>query len=395
VNYSVSLKTYIAGGKAVQTDILTLPVSTPVEREIIDFVDYTGRTNAKDIVTIKPRVSGFLVKAFFKEGADVKKGDNLFEIDPRPYHAQLKAAEAAVAQQDASLRYAKATIERFKAIAKKQPGAVSDREIDQYYTQELQAIASLDLAKANLDAAKLDLDWCFVQSPIDGRVSRFYLTAGNMVKKDQTSLTTVMSMDPMYVYFDMDEATLLRIKNAIHEKKIVVPKGGLAVEMRLAGYDKKRFDGTINFFDSRVDPRTGSISVRGVFENPRLEGGDYLMAPGMSARVRLPISAKRTELLVIERAIGTDQGIKFVYVVDADNKVQFRRVVLGSLQGDGLRVIAQGLKKDDRILIGGLQQVRPKMTIQPELMTMPSPDNPAAPVITDPAKKPGEKENEK
>jgi multidrug efflux system membrane fusion protein len=371
-------------------------------------------------VTVQPRVTGYLLKMPFEEGADVKQGETLFEIDSRPYHAQLKAAEAAVAQNVASVSYAKATNDRFKAAAKTLTGAVAERELDQYKALEEQALANLDLAKANLESAKLNYEWCVVKSPIDGRISRYKLTIGNLVNQDTTSLTTVVSVDPMYVYFDMDEPTLMRIKDAISQKKIILPKASreslqtlvartvgtmgsplcgpwlsgslilsgrtgadMKVEMGLPGDDKKRYDGTINFFDNVVDPGTGSISVRGVFENPRVAGGPHLLVPGMFVRVRLPIGEKRNELLVIDRAITSDQGLKAVFVVDAENKVQSRRVVLGSLLDDGLRVITQGLKKDDKVLIGGLQQVRPQMVIRPELTSMPTLDTPATPIVTD------------
>jgi multidrug efflux system membrane fusion protein len=395
-----------------------LPVSHPIEREVTDFIDYTGRTNARHAVTIQPRVTGYLLKMPFKEGADVKKGELLFEIDPRPYQAQLKAAEAAIAQNVAGLKYAKATNERFKELNKKQIGAVSERELDQYQAQEDQAIANLDLAKANLLSAQLNLEWTKVVSPIDGYISRYYLTVGNLVNQDVTQLTTVVSVDPMDVYFDMDEPTLFRIKQAINDGKISLPRentesvpqiaartmlllgsplhapllassillpGRLGADMKvmmgLPGDDVYRYEGTINFFDNQVNPGTGSISVRGRFENPRVGGATYLLAPGMFVRVRLPIGDPQQELLVIDRAVTSDQGLKYVYVIDADNKVEARRVTTGSLQEDGLRVITQGLKKDDWVLVGGLQQVQPRRKITPEQGSMPSLNAPAIPVL--------------
>ena len=392
-----------------------VPVSRPVQRLVTEYVDYTGRTNAKDSVIIQPRVTGYLTKMAFEEGKDVKADDILFEIDPRPYQAQYEAALAAVAQNEAGLTYAKVTNQRFKEIAKKQKDAVSERELDQYRAQEEQALASLNFARANLISAKLNLEWTVVKSPIDGRISRYYLTKGNLVNQDVTQLTTVVSLNPMYVYFDMDEPTLLRIKRAINEGRIspsrsspsslpylasstvglayapLTPGGLLATFAALAGTDAPVLMGmqgeegyphfgAINFIDNQVSPGTGSISVRGAFPNPIPEGGStYLLTPGMFVRVRLPIGQPQEELLVIDRAVTSDQGLKYVYVIDADNKVEARRVSTGALQEDGLRVITQGLKKDDWVLVGGLQQVRPRMTVPTERVTMPSLSEPAIP----------------
>jgi multidrug efflux system membrane fusion protein len=191
-----------------------VPVSKPVQRSVTDFADCTGRASAKDFVTVQPRVTGYLVKTAFKEGAEVKAGDVLFEIDPRPYQAQAAAAKARVVHAEASLKYAKAVNARFKEIAKKQPAAVSERELDQYQAQEEQAVAALELDKANLDVAMLNLEWTVVRAPIAGHVGRWNLTVGNLVKQDETKLTTLVSTDPMYVNFEVDERTILRIRGA-------------------------------------------------------------------------------------------------------------------------------------------------------------------------------------
>ncbi len=406
----------------------TVPVAPPERRAVTDYVEYTGRTNAVHAVTIQPRVTGLLITrdaqgqpsfegSFpFKEGDHVKAGDLLFEIDPRPYKAQFDAANAQAKQNKAGLDYAVSTNKRFKELAKKQPDAVSARELEQYEALEKQASAALDLVNANVASAQLNYDWTKIKAPISGRISRYFLTPGNLVNQDATQLTTLVSMDPIYVYFDMDEPTLLRIKRAINEGSIRPPRqdvlsipvlgssvfglltgptgrrdlaalagvmpGRVApdvtLDMGLAGEGGYPHKGTVNFIDNQVNAGTGSISIRGIFNNPQPAGGTYLIVPGMFVRVRMPIGQPREELLVIDRAITSDQGLKYVYVVDADNKVQARGVKLGSLQDDGLRVIAHGLAKDDQVLVGGLQQVRPGMTIQPEfLKSMPSLTAPA------------------
>jgi membrane fusion protein, multidrug efflux system len=406
-------------GKQPADTTLTLPVAHPVQKEVTDYIDYTGRTNAKHNVIVQPRATGYLVAMPFKEGDYVTEGEMLFRIDPKPYEAQLKAAKASVAQNEATLRYAVATNKRFKEARKKQPDAVSERELDQYQAQEEQAAANLDLARANLESAKLNLEYTEVRAPISGQISRYYLTLGNLVNQDVTQLTTVVSMDPMYVNFDMDEPTLMRIKEAIKEGKVKLPSEGpdtpltasvqamanLAIPMQgrlgaagalvplagggadmrvlmgLPGDETPNREGVINFFDNQVNPGTGSIQVRGKFPNPLIGQNVHLLAPGMFVRVRLPIGPKTPSLLVIDRAVVSDQGRKYIYILDADNKVEQRKVTVGSLQDDGLRVITQGLKKDDWVLIGGLQQVRPNMPIKPDQESMPTLATPATPAV--------------
>jgi multidrug efflux system membrane fusion protein len=384
------------GSKVTAPDAPPVPVARPVQKLVTDYVDYTGRLNAKNSVVIQPRVTGYLVTdddndkekvAFFKEGDFVKKDQVLFKVDPRPYKTQLEAAQAAVAQNKAGLKYAKETNELYKGIAKDNPKAINARELGQYQAQEEQARANLDLAEANLKAAQLNLDWTVVKSPIDGQVSRIYLTPGNLVNQDVTQLTTVVSLDPMYVYFDMDEPTLLRIKTAINEGTIARPseESDAPVLIALAGEEfapkNKARQGTINFIDNQVNPGTGSISVRGVFPNAKPEGGTYLLVPGMFVRVRLPIGQPQEELLVIDRAITSDQGLKYLYVLDADSTVKQKPVTLGALQPDGLRVITSGLSKEDLVLVGALQQVRPGTKVQGEENSMPTLEKAAVPKV--------------
>jgi multidrug efflux system membrane fusion protein len=425
-----------------------IPVSRPEVREVTDYVDFTGRTNALNPVTIISQVTGKLVdweneetmpliatnsvgllasplqqgpwlasSALFtgafnkrpKEGGEVKKGDLLFRIDPRPYKAQMEGAKAQVQgakaqvdQAQAKERYAVANNALFKEIAKKQPMAVSARELEQYQAQEDEAKANVEIAKANveiakanLETAKLNLEWTDIKSPIDGLISRYFLTSGNLVNQNVTQLTTVVSLDPIYVYFDMDEGTYLRIKRAISEGRITHPRqsADALVWVGLQGEESYPHQGFITFVDNQVNPSTGSILVRGEFKNPRLNAGSFLMVPGNFVRVHFPIGQPQKGLLVIDRAIASNQGLKSVYVLDADDKVKERRVTLGPLQEDGLRVITQGLNPDDWVVVGGLQQVQPGLPINPEkLERMPSLGNPATPI---PTKKGGKQEGKK
>jgi multidrug efflux system membrane fusion protein len=392
-------------------------VSHPLKDLVTDFVEYTGRLNPVKSNVVTARVTGQLVDAPFKEGAYVQEDQVLFIIDPRPYQAQLEAAQAQVALNQASVKYAQATNERFKALAKKQPGAVSERELDQYQALEDQAIANLKLANANLTTAQLNLEWTKVTSPIDGHISRYYLTRGNLVIQDQTQLTTVVSQDPVYAYFDMDEATLLRIKNGINDGTILPKGNNVPIDMGLVGDEGYPRTGQLNFVDNQINPATGSISVRGEFPNPRpLIGkqsvpastaavtgllatplgpgplvapsaplfpeklGTLVLVPGMFVRIRLPIGQPHPALLVIDSAITSDQGNKYVYVLGKDNKVETKKITTGALRDDKLRVIEKGLDANDWVVIGSLQQIRPRMVIQPEQVTMPTLNTPATKV---------------
>jgi membrane fusion protein, multidrug efflux system len=349
-----------------------VPVSQPVQREVTDYVDFTGRTDAVNTVNIVPRVTGYLVKMPFKEGALVKKDDLLFEVDPRPYKAQLDQAEGQVKLYQAQLKLAKATLGRDLGIAKT-PGAVSPEKLDQDRAAVEQAEASIEAAQASLEVYKLNLSFCSVTSPIDGMVARYYLTLGNLVNQDQTLLTTVVSLDPMYAYFDMDEPTLVQIRQAIGAGKIQdYQQGNVPVAMALQGEQGYPHQGTINFINNQVNPATGSIAVRGVFPNPVLKEDVRLLSPGMFVRIHLPIGPPHSALLVIDRAIASDQGLKYVYVIDAQNRATYRRVTTGALQPDGLRVITEGLKAGEWVAVGSLQQIRPNMQVQTEKMAMPA-----------------------
>ncbi|HWY87511.1 MAG TPA: efflux RND transporter periplasmic adaptor subunit [Gemmataceae bacterium] len=355
-----------------------VPVSQAVQREVTDYVDFTGRTDAVNTVNIVPRVTGYLVKMPFKEGSLVKKDDLLFEVDPRPYQAQLDQANGQVKLYEAQLKLAKVILDRDLEIAKT-PGAISLQLLDKDRASVEEAEASVKAAQASLEVFKLNLSFCRVTSPIDGMVARYFFTLGNLVNQDQTLLTTVLSLDPMYAYFDMDEPTLVQIRQAIGAGKIKpYDKGNMAVFMGLQGEEGFPHEGTINFINNQVNPATGSIAVRGVFHNRVLQEDTRILSPGMFVRIHLPIGEPHPALLIIDRAVGSDQGLKYIYVVGAQNKAEYRRVTTGALQPDGLRVITDGLKAGEWVAVGALQQIRPNMAVQAEKTTMPSFSQPAA-----------------
>jgi multidrug efflux system membrane fusion protein len=383
------------GQKAPGVPRASMPVvnvSQPVQREVTDFVDFTGRTDSIFSVDIRPRVTGYLVRMPFKEGEEVTIGELLFEIDPRPYQAQLDQAESQVALNQAQLKLAIANFARGQNIAKT-PGAISQQDLDTFRATQEQALASVAAAQANVETYKLNLSFTHVTSPIDGMVSRYYLTLGNLVNQDQTLLTTVVSLDPMYAYFDMDEPTLLSIRRRVNEGKIkrVKDRSEIPVMMGLQGEAGFPHVGSLNFVNNRVDTSTGTITVRSVFQNPKPPNGVRLLSPGMFVRIRLPIGKPHPALLVADQCVGTDQGLKFLYVVDSQNKVQYRTVELGPLQEDGMRVIDNGIKPDDWVVVTGLQQIQPHMAVESQRTPMivpfstTLPDQPAAKTTPPPA----------
>jgi membrane fusion protein, multidrug efflux system len=351
---------------------LKVTVSQPVAREVTDHVDFTGRTEAVKSVNVVARVSGYLVKEPFKEGSDVKAGELLFEIDPRPYQAQYDMAVARVNQSAAQLRLARAVLARDEVAAKATPGSVSAQQIDQDRAAIDEAQSQIHVAQAAQEPCKLNLDFCKVTSPIDGVVSRYNLTPGNLVTQDQTVLTTIVSLDPIYTYIDINESTVLWLRRSVSEGRMK-PIAARQIPILMALPDEDGFPrkGVVDFVNNQVNPATGSALARGVFANPLLPGGQRMMLPGMFARVRLPIGQPYKALLVAERAIGSDQGLKFVYVVNARSEIEYHRVEIGALESEGLRVITNGLTTNDQVVVSGLRQIHSGVKVQPEVVAMP------------------------
>ncbi len=342
-------------------------VSYPVEREVTDYADFTARTAAVDSVEVRARVSGYLEKVNFKEGALVKKGDVLFEIDPRTYRAVLNQAEGALESAEARVLRLDADFRRAERLLSTR--AVSREDYDKTNGERAEAVGSRAALKAAVERARLDLGFTRVTAPVSGRVSRYNVTVGNLVQAGDlasgTLLTTIVSVDPMYAYFDVDERTVLRVKRLIREGKALPPDAGIPVWLGLANEAGHPHRGVINFIDNQINPRTGTQRVRGVFPNK----GEAL-APGYFARVRVPIGVPHKAVLVSDRALDTDQGRKVVYVVGKDKRVVSRPVQLGALH-DGLREVTDGLKPGERVIVTGLQQIRPGMTVTPKVVDMP------------------------
>jgi RND family efflux transporter MFP subunit len=338
-------------------------VDLPTTGEITDYEDFSGRTVAIKTIDIRARVTGYLQKINFKEkeGGDVEKGFVLFEIDPRPYQAEVLRTKANLLQAEAHLKRLKLDYQRMEKLVGSK--SISREQFDLVAGERAEAEATVESVKANLALARLNLNFTQVLAPISGRVSRTQLDPGNLVRSDETILTTIVATDPVYAYFEVDERTMLRIRRYMEEGHLESKKDqGLPVKMGLADEQGFPREGFVNFVDNRLDPNTGTLQIRGIFKN-----ADRMLSPGLFVRVRLPIGKPYRALLVSEQALGSDQGQKFVYVVDNDNKAQYRRVQVGKLQ-QGRRVIVEGLSTGERVVVSGLQRVRPGAVVEPKIL---------------------------
>jgi multidrug efflux system membrane fusion protein len=338
-------------------------VARPLAREVADYLETAGRVEAVSTVEIRARVSGYLTGAMFKEGADVQQGDLLFEIDPRPYQAKLDQALGQIELYQASLKLARATAARNEAAAKAVPGSVGQQELDQSRAAVEEAEARLKVARATVEVYKLDVAFTRVTAPISGRIGRRLVDPGNLVTVDTTALATLVSVNPMYVYFDLDERTLLQLRRM---NKSAPAAGKSAVYVGLADEQGFPHQGVLDFADNRIDPATGTLRVRAVLPNPQiLPDRQRLLSPGMFVRARLPLAEAHKALLLPEEAIGSDAGLKFVYVVNEEGKTIYRRVQTGALQ-DGLRVIVEGITPEERVVVGKMRRVRPGQIVRPQ-----------------------------
>jgi RND family efflux transporter MFP subunit len=338
-------------------------VSPPVVQAVVDYVDYTGRTDSAETVEIRARVTGFLNAVLFKDGAEVQKGAPLYEIDDREFQADLAAAKAQLAT--ALAHQEKANLDFRRAEALKAKGAITAAQYDQMLADKKEADAQVQSAKAKQDRAQLDVDFSKIAAPIAGKISRSQMTVGNLVTANTTILTSIVSVDPIYVYFDIDERTFLTLTKQVREGKLEARKDQtLAVMMGLTIDKGYPHVGTIDFLENRINPATGTLRVRGTFSNPQPAVGIRVLESGLFARIRVPISKPKQALLVTERAVGSDQGRKFLYVVNDKNEVVLRPVELGAVH-DGLRVVTEGLSAGERIIIDGIQRVRPGSEVAP------------------------------
>ncbi len=341
-------------------------VTHPTVKNVTDYFEFPGQTAPVGEVEIRARVTGYIVKVNFEDGQEVKQGDVLFEIDPRPYQAALDQARGDLARLQATLVRAETDLARTERL--RPSGAVSEDEYEDNVAQLAVAKASIQSAEANLRNAELNLEFTKVVSPIDGRVSRRRITEGNLVQPgldEAMVLTTVVTTKPVYAYFDIEEPVLLKYLGSLWQaegKSLLdqIEKLDVPVEIGLDNEAGFPHVGKLDFVDNKVNRETGSIQARGVFEDP-----NACLSPGLYVRVRIPFGPPRPALLVPDRAIGTDLKTKFLLAVDGKNVVVRRSVELGSLH-DGLREIRSGIGPEDRIIVEGLQRAQSGSTVSPK-----------------------------
>ena len=338
-------------------------VVQPTEKDLADFVEFTGRTDAVESVEIRARVSGYLTKIDFKPGKEVEAGALLFEIDPRPYDAELERSEGTLATAEASIKQAAAEMVRAESLRSK--GVSTQSDYDKAVADLAHATASVQSTKASVTKARLDQQFTRVIAPISGRIGRELITEGNLVTADNTQLTTIVSLDPIYAYFDVDERTLLEIMQRIKDKKMESARERDDVEVRLALANETGFPhvGVIDVVDNRVDVSTGTMQIRARFPN-----SNRALIPGLFVRIQFQMGPPRSRLLIPERALLQQQGQRYVYVVTSEDKIDRRNVTVGR-RDDSLRVIESGLEQGDRVVLKGQQRVRPGVKVKAETET--------------------------
>jgi multidrug efflux system membrane fusion protein len=366
---SSALTVAACGGKSgggAQPPPPQVTVAQVLEKRVKDWDEFTGRLQAVETVEIRPRVSGYIDKVAFTEGSLVKRGTLLFVIDPRPYQADYDRAAADVKRFKTALELGHIELTRVQHL--KESGAVSQEELDERLSTVAQAEANVAGSTAALEAAALNLNFTKVISPIDGRVSRAEVTRGNLVtggSNGGTLLSSVVSMDPIYLYFDADEQSFLRYTQMARSgERPNSHDSGNPVQVGLANEEGFPHTGTVDFVDNQLNPQTGTIRARAVLQNK-----DGQFTPGLFARVQLLGSGEYSAILIEDRAVNTDQSQKYVFVLGANNQIEYRKVKLGRVI-DGLRVVREGLKAGDVIVVNGAQRVHPGITVTPQRITM-------------------------
>lgn len=343
-------------------------VARPMQREVIEWDEYTGHLESPESVNVMARVSGFIEETPFDEGSIVRKDDLLYVIDRRPFKADLDSKLADVERAESQQELAELHYKRFDKV--RNTKAISEEDYDTAKAELSQAKSVVASAKAAAEVSRLNLEWTRVVAPINGRISNKVVTKGNLINGgvgQTTLLTTIQSIDPIYCYVDVDERSVLRYAQLAREKKRVSARDAkIPAFLQLENETTFPHEGVVDFVDNRVDPATGTLRARGVFPNP-----DRTLTPGFFGRVRVPGSGRYQALLVPESAIGTDQDLRFLLAVGADSTVQLKPVKLGALFGK-LRCIESGIGPSDRVIINGLQSARPGAKVDPQEAQIPA-----------------------
>jgi multidrug efflux system membrane fusion protein len=352
--------------KPAQGQPPSVKIVQPLAQDVTEWDEYTGRIEAVSSVDVRARVSGYLEKVNFKAGEKVKKGDLLFLIDPKPFSAQLNFAAAELERAKAKRELAKNDMERAERLFRGK--AISEEEYDARSKGLREAVATVNSAEANVYTARLNLDFTKIRAPIDGQIGRELITEGNLVSGgggDATLLTFIVSTNPVYVYVDADERSVLKYRRQSgQDGSNNIGAGQTPAQLALADEADFPHQGILDYIAPREDAATGTVTLRGVFANP-----DGLLSPGFFARMRVRGSESYPAILVPDRAIATDQAQRFVWIVNQENQVEYRRVVLGAPIGQS-RVIKEGLKAGEWVVIEGLQKLKPGIKVNPERISL-------------------------
>jgi len=350
-------------GAPAQAPATPVSVATVVQSEVTAWDEFSGRLEAVERVDIRSQVAGTLQTVHFREGALVKKGELLLTIDPAPYAAEVQRADAQVMAAQARVAQAKGEQERSQRLWSEQ--AISKRELDERVNGQREADANLRAAQAALQTAQLSLGYTQLRAPVSGRVGKLEVTVGNLVAAGPSAqvLTTLVSVSPIYASFDADEQVVAKALKDVGVKG-VRKLDRIPVQMGTAASTETPFEGRLQLVDNQVDPKSGTIRARAVFDNQ-----DGQLMPGQFARIRMGQATRGTALLINERAVGTDQNKKFVLVVGADNKAMYREITLGA-SVNGLRIVKEGLAANERIVVNGLQRIRPGSLVAPQPVEM-------------------------
>lgn len=339
-------------------------VATPIETELVDYAEFSGYIDAVDSVELRSQVGGYLNTIAFEDGSEVKKGDLLFLIDPRLYQAKVDQAKAALTQSEARTKQMKADLDRTTALMPS--GAATQADLDKATADYEESVAQVEVKKAELASVELNLEYSKVTAPMDGCMDRHLVSVGNLVTANVTQLANMISVDPMYLYFTMDEHILLELQKRVQTMDSKKDKDGfIPAYFGLLNEKATPNQAKVDFFATRVSPSSGTLEVRAIFDNPKNEFGRRKFVTGTYVRVRVPTCAATRKILVPEAAIRTNQSLKYLMVVNAKNEVESRSITPGRLEGT-LRVIEEGITTQDKVVINGLQRARPGIVVTPE-----------------------------
>lgn len=364
--FGVSISLFPAASVVAQdAQLPTVTAAKPVVRDVVDSDEFIGRFEAVDEVSVRARVGGYLDEVNFTDGALVKKGDKLFVIDQRPYRTALSQAEATLESARSSLAFAETQFKRTESLTG--TGTLSVSTLDDHRRELLSAQAAVRGAEAAMERAKLDLDYTTITAPLTGRVDRRLISTGNLVQADETVLTTIVSLDPIDFYFDVDERRLLSYARVARERGSVLQEGGgsLEVMVTIADANEEPFKGKLDFAENRLDQASGTMRVRARFDNPK-----FVLQPGLFGRAELEGSNTYKAVLIPDEAIGADQNERIVYEVREDGTVATKPVRLGP-KLHGYRVIRSGMTGDETIVVNGLMRARPGTKVKPEIVELP------------------------